>query len=69
MNEHKYGKSLPIKFNSRGWGCHCVGTPKEKQENYVVVTRNGNHSAFETPKYGFHPGDYSDIMCVNCGRS
>lgn len=41
--------------------CNC--DPKFRR----VQIRNGNYSAFESPKYQFHPSDYSLIRCMKCG--
>lgn len=28
-----------------------------------------NHSAFERPKYGYHPSQYSKVICIKCGKN
>lgn len=27
-----------------------------------------NHSAFETPKYGYHRSEWSKVVCIKCGH-
>lgn len=44
---------------SGGAACRC------KPRNAVVVTRNGNHSAFNG--YHFTPSRYSLVRCMTCG--
>jgi len=51
---------------SGGKSCICkVRNPN----NWVVVHRNHNHSAFETPKYEAHWSRYSKIHCKVCGMA
>jgi len=47
-------------------GCHCKCNVKD-HNNWVVTVRNGNYSAFESPKNGFHYSDYSSVKCTKCG--
>jgi hypothetical protein len=32
-----------------------------------VLEYKHNHSAFETPKYAYHPSEYSTLICTKCG--
>jgi hypothetical protein len=48
--------------------CKCPERAKPvEQRNWVVYYRYCNHSAFESPKYGEHPSDYSTVKCLSCG--
>ena len=38
-----------------------------RSEHVVVITRNGNYSAFNG--YRFAASDYSQVRCVTCGAS
>lgn len=33
-----------------------------------VLIRNANYSYFERPRGGRHYSDYSEIICLNCGK-
>jgi hypothetical protein len=46
---------------SGGPGCK----HKPRRDHVVVVTRNGNYSAFNG--YAFTPSDYSAVRCLVCG--
>ncbi len=37
------------------------------REHWTVIHYKHNHSAFERPKYGWHPSVYSVIQCSKCG--
>jgi hypothetical protein len=49
-----------------GKACICEKEKKDTK-NWIVIHRKHNHSAFETPKYGCHPSDYSTVGCLKCG--
>lgn len=49
---------------SVSFGCVCE---KKDKKNWVVIHRMYNISAFESPKYGRHPSDYSTVRCTKCG--
>lgn len=49
----------------KGEGCICKNKDKK---NWRVRVRNGNYSAFESPKCGFHYSEYSTIECIACGH-
>lgn len=36
------------------------------KENWIVIHYKHNHSAFESPKYGWHESRYSVIHCQKC---
>nr|DAF85301.1 MAG TPA: C2H2 type zinc-finger protein [Siphoviridae sp. ct8aS59] len=36
------------------------------KENWLVIHYKHNHSAFESPKYGWHKSAYSVIQCQKC---
>ena len=38
------------------------------KENWRVIHYRHNHSAFESPKYGFHHSEWSKIECTKCGN-
>lgn len=38
------------------------------KENWIVIHYKHNHSAFESPKYGWHSSAYSVIQCNKCGQ-
>lgn len=48
---------------SESFGCKCKVKDKS---NWRVMHRKHNHSAFEFPKYGFHPSAYSTVLCLKC---
>jgi len=48
---------------SNSFGCKC--NIKDKN-NWRVIHRYHNHSAFETPKYGEHSSKYSTVCCLKC---
>lgn len=37
------------------------------KENWIVIHYKHNHSAFESPKYGWHKSVYSVVQCQKCG--
>lgn len=50
---------------SVSFGCKCK---KKDKNNWKVVHRNHNHSAFEFPKYEQHYSEYSTVKCLKCGE-
>ena len=48
---------------SVSFGCKCE---KKDKNNWRVLHRKCNYSAFESPKYGRHPSDYSTVFCLRC---
>jgi len=46
-------------------GKACICENKDKS-NWVVIHYKHNHSAFESPKYGEHPSNYSMVQCTKC---
>lgn len=51
-----------------GFSCKCEGKMADRRKNWVVVTRNGNHSFFNRGFRGsFNPSDYSEVLCRKCG--
>jgi len=46
------------------FSCRCETKDKS---NWVVIHRNHNHSAFESPKYAEHYSFYSTVYCTKCG--
>ena len=46
-------------------GVACKETTHRAGGYWVVVTRNGNHSAFNGGR--FTPSDYSLVRCLECG--
>ena len=52
---------------SVSFSCHCKERKKPiEKRNWVVVTRNGNYSYFDSPKGCFHYSEYSEIYCRSC---
>lgn len=47
-------------------GCICGGTRHERRVNWRIYTYKGSYSAFNG--YQFQPSDYSELLCVSCGR-
>lgn len=41
--------------------CNC------EKECWLVIHYKHNHSAFQSPKYGWHASAYSQIQCWKCG--
>jgi len=48
---------------SESFGCKCIIKDKS---NWRVIHRMCNYSAFESPKYGPHPSNYSTVSCIKC---
>jgi len=53
---------------SVSFSCHCKERKKPLDKRaWVVIHRNHNHSAFESPKFYEHYSDYSTVKCLRCG--
>ena len=48
---------------ANGKTCNCG------REHWVVIHYQHNHSAFESPKNGFHHSQYSVVQCRKCGNA
>ena len=46
-------------------GKFCICDVKDRS-NFAVLHRWHNHSAFESPKYAEHLGNYSTVQCKVC---
>lgn len=46
--------------------CTC-GRKKNDKTSLRILHYCCNHSAFESPKYGWHYSDYSQIICIKKG--
>ena len=49
---------------SVSFSCSCE---IKNKDNWKVLHRKHNHSAFESPPYAEHVSEYSTVICEKCG--